>query len=399
MPLSRRRALFALTTAATACTLVMACNAILGNEERFPDERRDASSTTRDGKQPDGNDPTGEGGSTGPCTTDLKSDQKNCGSCGHDCLGGTCNDGKCQPFVIATGQTQPSHLVIDNGVAYWTNQVGSVHSCAVAGCNGQPKYVSGIDAGNALPTGLDVQGNDVFMLGYYSMAVDRCPITGCAVPARIAQNLDYPNGLGVDATGIYVKSANGGWFGKCALPDCAGGVTRIATRTTAGEVWQGFAMDEEFVYAVGGPNNTFDASFLWRAPKTAVNGQPEKIGENVVRPRSLLASGKDKGSFLYLVEGSKTIFRIAQSPGLFRTYFTHPDTEVGGLAVDNEYLYWTTSSGNVPPGAIRRCSLAGCGSTVESLVEKQNQPGSLVVTDKALYWTEFGGGTVKGLAK
>jgi hypothetical protein len=386
-----------LAFAACAGAFAIACNGLLGNEERFVDDRKDAS-RTRDGTSPDG-DETDEGGTPKPCTSDLKTDQKHCGACGHDCLGGTCNDGKCQPFVIATAQTQPSHLVIESGVAFWTNQTGTVHRCEVAGCNGQPKYISGIDAGNALPTGLAVVGSDLFMLGYYSMAVDRCAITGCAVPSRIAQNLDYPNGLGADATGIYVKSANGGWFAKCALPDCAGGVTRIATRTTAGEVWQGFAMDEDYVYAIGGPNNTFDAAFLWRASKTQVNGQPERIGQDIVRPYSLVASGKAKGSYLYFIENGKTISRIAQTPGLFRTYFGHPDTEVGNLAVDDKYLYWTTGSGNVPPGAIRRCLLAGCPSTVETVVEKQNQPTSLVVTDKAIYWVEYGGGTVKGLAK
>lgn len=36
------------------------------------------------------------------CETDLRTASQHCGACGHDCLGGECQDGVCQPLVIAS---------------------------------------------------------------------------------------------------------------------------------------------------------------------------------------------------------------------------------------------------------------------------------------------------------
>jgi hypothetical protein len=37
------------------------------------------------------------------CTADVQTDSHNCGVCGHDCLGGACAAGQCQPYRIASG--------------------------------------------------------------------------------------------------------------------------------------------------------------------------------------------------------------------------------------------------------------------------------------------------------
>src|SRR5262249_35132896 len=42
----------------------------------------------------------------------FDSDPHNCGLCGHDCLGGTCQSGQCQPFALATGMPSPMGGVV-----------------------------------------------------------------------------------------------------------------------------------------------------------------------------------------------------------------------------------------------------------------------------------------------
>ena len=60
---------------------------------------------------------------------DLQTDAKNCGSCGHDCLAGTCSAGKCQPWVVAADNGAlrvglQAGLVVDTKYAVWVSAVG-----------------------------------------------------------------------------------------------------------------------------------------------------------------------------------------------------------------------------------------------------------------------------------
>src|SRR5271170_4179987 len=45
----------------------------------------------------------------GSCV-DTRSDTTSCGSCGHDCQGGTCVEGSCQPVTVASGQNNPGGI-------------------------------------------------------------------------------------------------------------------------------------------------------------------------------------------------------------------------------------------------------------------------------------------------
>ena len=42
---------------------------------------------------------------------DTMNDAKNCGVCGHDCLGGKCLKGACQPIILATAQVHGLRLL------------------------------------------------------------------------------------------------------------------------------------------------------------------------------------------------------------------------------------------------------------------------------------------------
>jgi hypothetical protein len=51
--------------------------------------------------------------------TSLASDPLNCGSCGHDCLGGACVAGQCQPVVLGGGFTNPSAVALSETHLYF----------------------------------------------------------------------------------------------------------------------------------------------------------------------------------------------------------------------------------------------------------------------------------------
>src|SRR5262249_55506489 len=73
-----------------------------------------------------------ESGPSGPCNAYLSSDPKNCGRCGHDCLGGTCIAGRCQPLILLDSQMS-GILRVRAGTLYWASGEG-ITSCEIASC-------------------------------------------------------------------------------------------------------------------------------------------------------------------------------------------------------------------------------------------------------------------------
>ena len=52
------------------------------------------------------------------CGADLQTDPKNCGRCGHDCLGGACGAGKCQAIELAAVSAPLAHALVSGSYVY-----------------------------------------------------------------------------------------------------------------------------------------------------------------------------------------------------------------------------------------------------------------------------------------
>jgi hypothetical protein len=84
----------------------------------------------------------------------LTSDPLNCGSCGHSCLGGACNDKMCQPVRVATSDggdissvavsaTHVFWMMMDSADSSSDSRVGSLYSCKKTDFNCTPTVVYG----------------------------------------------------------------------------------------------------------------------------------------------------------------------------------------------------------------------------------------------------------------
>src|SRR5579859_4125816 len=72
-------------------------------------------------------DGAADGGVDAACNpATLDTDGHNCGACGHDCQGGACSNGACQPVTLASGQSGIQKLVIDATTLYWTSSNGYI---------------------------------------------------------------------------------------------------------------------------------------------------------------------------------------------------------------------------------------------------------------------------------
>jgi hypothetical protein len=90
-----------------------------GSDGTLPDSGQKGVEGGRDAARDVGLDVVDGGG----CDANLTDDPTSCGSCGHDCAGGTCVAGVCQPLDLVSapsGQTVRA-IAIDSSHLYWGN--------------------------------------------------------------------------------------------------------------------------------------------------------------------------------------------------------------------------------------------------------------------------------------
>jgi hypothetical protein len=392
-----------LALAVASVTGLVACNAILGNEERELDGNVLGSKPDASNKPDVTVGPSSDAGVA--CDADITRDPRNCGACGHDCLQGDCATGQCQPFVLASGQAGPGNLATEDGGLYWTNSDGTVHGCEAASCMATAKVLTTVTAGNPLLSGLAVQDAQLYFTAYYTDSLYSCPVTGCASPQKIAGNVPQPYSVATDAQNAYFVSASQAYLVRCALPSCAGGPVRVAG--DGKPAWYGTVIDDTNAYWYGGgPTQQFDKAIIYRAPKAAVDGGAEVLLSNrTIQPGPSRRNLAVKGGTLFVAEdGPKidggttstgTVFKMSLGPGLLQFPLAAAQAPMGGIAVDDTHVYWVDTA----VGAIKRCEITGCNMTPATLVTAQNAPTVPVITANAIYWTEYLGGNVRGLAK
>src|SRR5688572_29850472 len=114
-----------------ASLFAASCGLLIGLEQPNLTEPNDASAETS----------SLDGGSE--CGVPAPDDPKNCGSCNHDCLGGTCEGGMCQPVVL-TNQTQsPYRITVAGNYVYWTEitSPGRIVRCPITGCSAPEEII------------------------------------------------------------------------------------------------------------------------------------------------------------------------------------------------------------------------------------------------------------------
>jgi hypothetical protein len=136
---------------------------------------------------------------------DTQSDSHNCGQCGHDCLGGVCSAGVCQPLQIALGQGQVTTVVLDDTSIYWGRAypaTGALFRSDRDGQNLTPLHDFGDP--NSYVYVVGSFGGYVYFLrtstttsGYL-----RCLLPDCAGgPIPVADGITTPSGGAIDTAG------------------------------------------------------------------------------------------------------------------------------------------------------------------------------------------------------
>jgi hypothetical protein len=288
------------------------------------------------------------------CETVLGSDPKNCGACGRDCAGGACNVGQCAPVVLASNQSSPNVLVLDQGSVYWA--------------------------------------------AYYSYTIDKVGKDG-GTPTTLSQAEVYPSGVAVDGTAIYWASRGyGSSDGFVRRAPLAGGgpvtiVGGLSTRPSA------VAVDANKVYYATLGDFSATGGAIASAPLGAADaGAGTALAPQQNNPMFLTIDANaiywsNNGTFVAPDAGAPngSIVKCATpacagGPQTIASAQNHPR----GIAVDTDTIYWTNFGANQNDGAIMKCPKAGCGTGATVLASNLVYPDGIAVDAKYVYFTSHG---------
>jgi hypothetical protein len=355
-----------------------------------PDADALGDSATRD-------EPTSTVDSAG-CTADASADPANCGACGHDCLGGACNQGVCGSVTLAVTHGAVG-LAVDSTFAYWADSdAGAINKVSKSLTHeGTPSpVVTGSQAQNvqgiatdgtyiywtvkvaagsvyrALPTGTGVtllasnqsqpdwiatNGTTVAWTNQKGNQVMAAPVSGngTVVPTQlnaIGENGSIPAGIAIDGASVYyVTKTTGGGLAESAPLGDGGAVTELGTGT-----YVSVAADSNNVYWTGGASNP-------NVYQNKKGGTPTT--EKTIAAGALtcpLGVASDGTNVYFLDQGTSTCGALGTDAGaLYRVPVGHsgslpPPLLTGfdnpqGMTMDSTAVYWVTGG---PTGALMK---------------------------------------------
>lgn len=273
------------------------------------------------------------------CEIDLSS-ETNCGACGHDCLGGACEQTTCQPVDLALSQNQPLGLDVAGDFVFWTN---------LGAANG---------AGQVLVHSIEPGGSP---------------------PQVIASGLSFPETVVADGSKVYWADTFGdspeGGIGQ-ANYDGTGLVSQWRTANEAHRVR----------LLLDSPTHIF-ALQLFDGPARAakVLGNTDSVA-----PANAFGGFYD-GVFLYWSDndlGQIQRADVSMGPPYNVEILVSDQDNAFAVYVHDDIVYWTTDGqdhqGN---GTVRSRPIAG--GPILDFATDVDQPEDLVVDDTHVYWVEW----------
>jgi hypothetical protein len=267
-------------------------------------------------------------------------DPHNCGAAGHDCLGGTCSAGLCQPTLLASFPDGPDgYVAVAAGNVYWTAQ-SNIYSIPASGGTVTTIAPVGV-AGNSGSYGLSVNATNVFWTEYGPGTVRSALLGGGAVTTLVSGQ-SYPSAVVADSQTVYWEDYFGGVVWKAPI---AGGTPTQLTTSTGIYDHVSFVLNSTSLYVLH-----------WN---------------------------------------SRTLVQLPLSGGSAVTLATTLPMNPVGLVANGSSLYWATrgtSANSYNDGTIE--TMSNAGGSIATLAQNQNYPVSLVVDGQHIYWASQLGGTI-----
>jgi len=376
----------------------------------------DGGGTARDGTTVTGPDSA--------CGADTQTDPHHCGVCGHDCLGGACQAGACQPVVLATDPNRVSGFTIDATSVYWTTgstgydagvglSNGTVSKCPLSGCTGSPTTLA---TGQDGPESIWVSGNTLYWNNFNGASFMQCSVD-CNDNATVFVKwaaLGPGAGFAVNATQAFFTSAPlGGLIEECPVSGCGNPVTFASGQQTPNQIVIGGAnlcwIDLGTMVESGNVVSFFDGGIM-TCPVGGCDGGPTALARGLSYPLSLAVDG----TTAYWIDGATQNALVKCAVGGCNNTPTKlvsnvPNVGLAGVAVDATDAYFggikSVSSGGPATffWQIMKCAIAGCGNSPTLLYSTQFNYGGplkeIAVDATRIYFVSGDNSQILTLAK
>jgi hypothetical protein len=312
---------------------------------------------------------------------DLTSDQKNCGACGHDCLGGACTDSQCQPVLLAQYFGNSLNMYVGAQAVYVITDAGYVGRASKDGSDLKPLARPGFASSALAGTRMAEDGDRFFFVRILAtIQLSYCLTTGCDAtatpvggqytrffavdqadhrtfwvdysPSRLVSastigavsGEDVPRGtLEPGTSGSYLFYSQGGIYwadggGIYRLPVSGGVIAPVTSGTTS--------------LAILATNSTS----LFVNDNGAVGSVPLPSGDGK-SPTQLIAAGLDAGDYGRLAADDRSIYwvskgvantcQISSCLGTRKTFPQSAAESIRDVGVDDGAVYLLVDTGDV----------------------------------------------------
>jgi hypothetical protein len=321
---------------------------------------------------------------------DLKTNNLNCGACGHSCDGGACVAGVCQGVVLAAAQNRPIGLALGGGYLYFTSaNAGTVSRVPVTG--GQVELVA---TGQSGPQGVAVDASHVYWTNPGgSNTVMRADITGAvpATPVIMATGQAGPLSIAVDATHAYWTSTSG-LLSKTPIDAtsamaptvlCSGALQGADISTPIG-----LAIDGTYAYFTNGFFGLSSATIVRVPLANTATSLCEVMVRGQTRPTGLAVDGSNLYWTNWAAAGTDTVSSCPKgaycnTPTVLASLqqISSIASNLQQIASDGTHVFWPNGSEN----KVMKVPVAG--GAVKALYASQTAPTAVVVDAQHVYWT------------
>ena len=344
----------------------------------------------------------------------FDTDPANCGSCGHDCLGGSCSGGTCALVTLASHQNYASFPVIDGPYVYWSNfhlneivRIPKDGSCTDAWCVEKVLPKSGVPV--ASPVRWIAFAGDSLLWSTLNETsagtIDELDADGGYIHLGTGT---WITGNLLDGTDVYAAAVLEPWAIEHMTVGQPGATPVVLLEST-----DGGAPPAQSIYAM-----VADASGIWFADYISGNvfllprGQTCVLSTTCnaiasVAPKGPVGLAQDATSLYVSDNADSTITRIDKQTHA-KTVIATGQKTVQSMWIDGAMLYWGCN-GDSTIRAIQRDATTACNTqSCPVLATDQGFPSGFAVDSQAIYWTTQVGpgspnnepeGTVVKLAK